>query len=357
MPLCRVIVHEANLDVTQPGNPDNEPTRDRLANNGPDAELIRRLFSGADSSFLKQLDEDPLADCPPDPSITYVAAGLIPAAEAEPILRHAARCATCGPLLKMAVESINGELTHEDEHFLRQLQSSQPQFVARFVRRPNLDWRWAAAAALFAVTLSGLVWSARQRFWPESESARATQLLAEAYGATRPFEPRLPATRFANVKAQRGALASSDISLTEARLVVLRALRDDPANPTWLILQGRSELLQGQFDEAIKSLEQALDQRSDPAALADLGCAYLARGDAQNKDAASYRKALESLGRSLQARPNAPEAVYNLALASERLQLVEEASRQWNRYLALDPTGPWAEEARAKLALLQKKKE
>jgi tetratricopeptide (TPR) repeat protein len=83
--------------------------------------------------------------------------------------------------------------------------------------------------------------------------------------------------------------------------------------------------------------------------------AYALRAEAPNREV-DYSSAVEFLGRSLQAKPNSPEAVFNRALVYERIPMYEDAEREWRRYLDMDKGGAWREEAQRHLADIKQKK-
>jgi Tfp pilus assembly protein PilF len=48
--------------------------------------------------------------------------------------------------------------------------------------------------------------------------------------------------------------------------------------------------------------------------------------------------------------PQHADAHYNLAIIFEKLGAFREAGRHWQRYIELDPTSPWCQYARERLA-------
>jgi tetratricopeptide (TPR) repeat protein len=124
----------------------------------------------------------------------------------------------------------------------------------------------------------------------------------------------------------------------------------------WLELRARAEMLGRDPDTAISTLQRALERKPDaPGLTADLGMAYALRAEVSNRNI-DYGYAIEYLGRSLKARPDDSVAIFNRAIVYERMLLYEDAIRDWRRYLELDPSGPWREEAQQRLAGLEQKK-
>jgi tetratricopeptide (TPR) repeat protein len=97
-------------------------------------------------------------------------------------------------------------------------------------------------------------------------------------------------------------------------------------------------------------IERTVD-RSDPDArmLNDLSAAYLARAARDNRPQ-DLTRALEVVDRAVKADPTLAEALFNRALALERLSLAAEARAAWEDYLHVDGQSGWAGEARAHLA-------
>jgi tetratricopeptide (TPR) repeat protein len=115
---------------------------------------------------------------------------------------------------------------------------------------------------------------------------------------------------------------------------------------------GIARLLTGDRDQAINLLSQAV--RLDPESAAhrsDLAAAHLARdqGDDTARAADLARQALALVEPGSQ---RLPEAQFNLALALELLGRTVDALAAWEAYLTLDPSSPWANEARSHRATL-----
>jgi CHAT domain-containing protein len=121
-------------------------------------------------------------------------------------------------------------------------------------------------------------------------------------------------------------------------------------------LRGRAELLGWDPDTSIATLQHAQEQKPDDAGLlADLGAAYALRAESQNR-AVDYGYAIEYLSRSLKARPDSPEAVFNRAVVYERMYLYEDGVREWRRCLEVERTPAWREEAGRRLNELEQKR-
>ncbi len=93
-------------------------------------------------------------------------------------------------------------------------------------------------------------------------------------------------------------------------------------------------MLNGNYDSAIKSLQRALETQPDsPGLLTDLGSAYFVRAESANRPI-DYGNAIESFGKALAKSPDDPIALFNRALACERMFLYTQAVDDWEHYCA-----------------------
>lgn len=70
----------------------------------------------------------PGSDCIADSDWLNVAAGLLPEAKTRELMKHAAQCGHCGPLLKNAAETLADEVTPSEEALLASLSSAKPEW-------------------------------------------------------------------------------------------------------------------------------------------------------------------------------------------------------------------------------------
>jgi tetratricopeptide (TPR) repeat protein len=298
--------------------------------------------------------------CRPEAYWTRLAAGSLTAEEAENDLLHAAQCEICGPFLRNAVECFSDEIDPEDAAVVAGLKTSSSSWQDASARRlagyglsGRRRWALAWAAGIVLAVGSGLWWTSERRALADTQ-----RLLAEGYTENRPMELRLPGAAYSPVRLVRGAPQSvaRPTSLLKAELRIGEALKQRANAPRWLNLRGRAEMIEGNADAAVHTLEAALGASPDDAEiLADLGTAYAQRAWIETRPTDDMT-AIEMFGRSLQQRPGAPYVVFNQALACEQIKLYERAIAEWQRYLSIDPSGPWAAEARARLDELHKKK-
>jgi CHAT domain-containing protein len=312
-------------------------------------------------------------DCSDDRRWLRVAAGLEPEADVVERLRHAAECGHCGPLLVAAAKLLGDESTPEEVATITNLASAHVDWQRKMARnladggRPHqkseheapswpglFTWsRIALATVGFAVMVTA-VFLAYQQFHPPS----VQQLLAEAYTDYRTLEVRIPGAGFAPKRAERGVGRSNldkPPALLKAEAMVAEGLHKKPNDPTWLDAKARADLLDGNYESAIKSLQRALEIEPDSSSLlTDLGSAYFLRAEMAERSL-DYGNAIESLGAALAKSPDDPIALYNRALAYERMYLYAQAVDDWEHYLRVDPSGKWADDARRRVVALKDK--
>jgi CHAT domain-containing protein/tetratricopeptide (TPR) repeat protein len=104
------------------------------------------------------------------------------------------------------------------------------------------------------------------------------------------------------------------------------------------------------LDQSISYLQSASRLSERPAQiLADLAAAHLMRARATGSPRSLY-EALEAADRALELEPTLAPARFNAAAALDRMGAAEQAREAWSRYLAVDSTSGWANEARRRRA-------
>jgi CHAT domain-containing protein len=288
-----------------------------------------------------------------------VAAGTAPPGEAQQLLAHAAHCVTCAKLLREALEDLGTDLQPEEEADIERLATSRPEWPHDFARRlvledsshkrarlhSWLDWRVLAAVAT-AVAVAVFGWQ-----WYGSSARQVENLLASAYRANRSIEFRLPGSPYApQGVALRGPENELPPDLSDAYAIARRKAAVHPSSAEWLDLKGRSELLAGTPEKAIATLLAAEEQdSSNVEILNDLSVAYAVRsGSGSSRE--DLAAALRFNERALQKSPTDSVALFNRALMQARLGEINNAAASMSQFLKLHPDGPWAAEARRKLA-------
>ncbi len=289
----------------------------------------------------------PVADCPRpgmwwDPST------------AARFLDHAAECPRCAMELRAAIETSpaieeGGPASPEGDAARAQLAAKMAVGWARgpalVTRKPTRAWQWLGIAAALVAVGSGIVWKIY------ANSTRV--LIAEAYRDQRTVEFRLPGAAYAPLRVSRGAgEPNNSIPMLEARARAARGLQSNPDSPSLLEESARIDLLNWNYAAAFPLLARASELRpNDSDILEDLALAHFERAEKDpDERAADYEAAVESLSRILNDRPNDAAALFNRAIALERILHFREAKADWEHLLQIEPNGPWAAEARDRLA-------
>ena len=311
------------------------------------------------------------ARCPEAAAWLQVAAGLLGETRARELMTHAAQCDHCGPMLRDAVATVADESTGEEEQIVATLRSSHGKWqglsrdpsqgsparlqVQRWWTSPTIWLRWEIAVGLLALVMAAAWWSFRS-----FEMNSPDRLLAAAYTERRTLEMRTEGARYAPLRQTRGADRSQSrmeqpTSLLDAEALVARNLKSHPEDPHWLHAQGLADLLEGNYEAAIPTLEKARQFAPDiPAISLDLATAYFVRAENLNRPE-DYGTAVDVLGRIVAAHPEDSVALFNYAIALEKVFLYQQAVSNWQAFLHLDPDSKWAGEARSHLASVEEK--
>ena len=313
-------------------------------------------------------------ECPPEELWMEIVAGISDQ-ESGPQLEHAAICDHCGPLLRIASDTLASGSTREEEAFLEGLASERPDWKQKMARtlydtaaensakKEPFGWlrdifsplRLLVATSVIVLIALGVWFGMRYVRRPSVD-----QLLAEAYSDPRTLDVRIPGARYSPIRSERGTRKSNaekPLSLKEAELLIAENLQSNPTDAHWLDEQGRADMLGGDYDHAVQELKQGLVYEPDSfLLLEDLGAAYYMRG--QSDDAATdYGNAIEELSKALVKEPHNPVALFNIALACEKFYLNVCATNTWEDYLKIDSSGEWSNEARKHLNQDSQKRE
>ncbi|MGB7464688.1 MAG: tetratricopeptide repeat protein, partial [Candidatus Acidiferrum sp.] len=151
-------------------------------------------------------------------------------------------------------------------------------------------YAWVYATAAIVVLAAG-VWFVQTRRQPSID-----QLIASAYAERRPFELRIAGAAYGPVRqgrsGERSALAEP-ADLLKAEYLIKEQLATRPNDQAMLVARGKVELLAGHYDEAIRTFGRMLDAQPDsPALLTDLATAYFQRAVATDH-AIDYGQTIE----------------------------------------------------------------
>lgn len=113
-----------------------------------------------------------------------------------------------------------------------------------------------------------------------------------------------------------------------------------------------AQLILGNAAAAVERLEGASAHSQEAWLASDLAAALLVRAQ-QLDDGDLAVAALTAADRALARDPHSAPAAFNRPLALERLGLIDESRRAWLRYLELDPSSGWSDEARHRLSRLR----
>jgi tetratricopeptide (TPR) repeat protein len=231
--------------------------------------------------------------------------------------------------------------------------SSATQAVERIDNRKkrggNSRQMLVLAATIMILFTGAIVW--RLLVYKDSRStenqanqqvAQSLEVLRQLTIGTRPNELRISGLNYAPYQSSRG------IEETNERLNVVRAqlaaIDAEQASAETSHALARALMVAGQYQQALTELSQAT--RLAPQStelLSDVAVAQLAIGNAE--------AALLSLDQALKLDPNNLAALFNRALVNRQLHRRSASRADWQRYLTLDNTSPWAGEVRKHLAV------
>ena len=332
-----------------------------------------QTMSAFDAQLESLRSDHPAAaggDCP-DPDVwRQIAVALTPSDQALVHLQHASRCDHCGPLLRVAIDEMDGKITESEAKQIAALESARPKWQQKLASRITgtslsptpapwwKEWVTVPRLALAGVSLAAVIAAGSWFAVRQAHPAPPADLLASAYSEQRPFEMRIPGASYGPVRIQRGAersFASRPAALLKAEAIIADQIGTHASDPNWLQAKARADLLEGKYDPAVETLRHALQiEPKSSSLLIDLGTAYFQRAlmaDRQEDLGAAY----ESLSQALAAQPDNSVALFNRAIVAEHQFLYHQAVDDWDHYLRVDPGSEWAVEARQRADALRGK--
>ena len=319
------------------------------------------------------MNAPPRLNHPDDELLQELAAGIGSPELARQTMQHVAQCKACASTLRRYINEFSAEQSSEDITILNQLQSSNPQWQKRLVRRlaggaTRFPWlklapvAVALAAVILAVIEGPVVWAGFQLH-------QAQKQVAAAFAERRTTEMRLPSVRNAPYRpfpielgAENGrGLDEVPTSLHDATGAASKNLRAANADPRWLQVQGLAllwEATPNSLEKAEKNFEKARAAGlASPSLEIDLAASYFERDS--RSEHPNLQRTLNLLSDVL-SQPNLDHddrasALFNLAIAYEKTQAWDLAVETWQKYLQLDPSSNWSNEARQRLKDAQAK--
>jgi CHAT domain-containing protein len=192
--------------------------------------------------------------------------------------------------------------------------------------------------------------------WCSIASSSPVQLLAKAYAEQRTLDLRIGKAPHSPIRIQRGPRTSRmdrPESLLDAEAAIARGLRNAPEDGSLLMARGQANLLEWSYEAAITDMQEALDtQPKSAAVLNSLAAAYFERAEAEDRFD-DYGTSFELQSRALQQSPDDAIILFNRAITAARLYLYKQSIEDWHRYLSLDASGEWPDEARQHLSEVQ----
>jgi hypothetical protein len=311
---------------------------------------------------------EPRPNCPDNDVLQELAAGILAPAMAEQTMLHVAECKSCGPTLRQYLKEFSEEQTPENIAILRQLQSSTPEWQKKLVRESigggrRFPWlKLVPATVALAAVIFGVVQG--PALWAGFQVKQAQKAVATAFVERRTTTMRLPSvdyspySPFPVVLGAQDGLSVDEVppSLHDASGAANKNLQAKNVDPRWLQIQGRALLWEStpsSLEKAEKDFEKArADGLATPSLEIDLAASYFERDS--RAEHPNLQRTLNLLSEVL-SKPNLSKddqasALFNLAIAYEKTQAWDLAVETWEKYLQVDSTSGWTNEARQRLA-------
>ena len=290
-------------------------------------------------------------ECPDEEALIRFSAGVIADEELQ-VTVHVARCEYCASKVKNYLEDPKEEPSHPFKWGSIDLRAAM-RSVLGLVQAKVLVPACAAALAIGGF-VGGPAIVAKYKL------NRADKAVMAAVINQRPSEIRETWSPYAPYNRKLGD--EQDILNNPNLLAAMStvAQQGDSTDPRWIRIRGRVELLRKRneaVDALIKARKAGLD---DPATQIDLAAAYFQReiqllpsqptGTDQKRIYPQLPETLNLLHNVLQDPRTTQEqravALFDLAITYEKELRWDEAARNWDEYLKIDSTSPWADEAR-----------
>jgi len=254
--------------------------------------------------------------------------------------RHLIECTDCRGELALLVRILDEEVSPDELAILNRMETAHAERPIVSVQPPSLYERFRqsiTASWKLAVVSTSIVLIVAATFILFLKN-NISDISSQGAGSVRTLEARLSSQPYSQFVQTRTAPAIGNAAPGNDELKRLGA------TPFEL---GRFYLQHSEFAKAIAQLEDAKKQKPDSVEISnDLGVAYMESALDGNLD-----KAVGQFREALRLSPKYEPAVFNLALASERLGDFSEAEEDFSLYLQMDPDSGWAKEIKSKLQL------
>jgi len=322
------------------------------------------------------------SQCPKDDDLRRLAAGICPPETAPALLRHVPGCGHCGPLLRTLIQDFNEAISDDGRALLSRTVTATPAWQRQMAREmmragspvlkdvskapsrgkvrawfalPPRAWMPIAGLAAVVAVAVGI------GIWPMIVEINARQTSIEAYSDSgkRVIEMRLPSAQYAPYEPLPVTMGDTEqtrksSALFESEAAVEKTRHTGKMNARWREIDARTALLEGTAGSAARSVdtfEKARAEGADSAALQiELAAAIFERDSRADKP--NLSKTIDILEGVL-AMPGLDKkdravALFNVAVAYEKINAWQLVADRLDEYLKLEPAGPWAKEATAR---------
>lgn len=202
----------------------------------------------------------------------------------------------------------------------------------------------AASLAIFLLVGAFAVLNSQNNNSTNETIAKSIEVIKEINQMGRPNDLRIAELDYEPSLESRGSTEEQKSKLATTIENLTTEVEKNPT-PTNKQILAKALILSNNPQKAIEFLSQALVAKpADVAILTDLAVAEAAT--------ANYQQALVYINDALKVNPNYLEAIFNRALIFQHLKQYNDARSDWEQYLKLDTSSPWAIQAKKQLEQL-----